>query len=124
MHGDDFASRLDRHIEGLRAELEERKRVIEDFLTTARASLSEEALRRLRSFDQNMQNQAITLHSAMSVRLAEIDAMVTRIGEHVLYELGVSIGKLKGELPRQAEAFAREISDAGTMVSNKADEMS
>ena len=48
VHGDDFASRLDRHIEGLRAELEERKRVIEDFLTTARASLSEEALRRLR----------------------------------------------------------------------------
>src|ERR1019366_2379002 len=70
-----------------------------------------------------MQNQAITLHSAMSVRLAEIDAAVTRIGDHVLYELGAAITKLKGELPYQAEAFVREISDAGALVSTKADEM-
>jgi uncharacterized FlaG/YvyC family protein len=123
VHGDDFANRLDERIEGLKAELEERKRVIEDFLSTARGSLSEEALRRLEAFDQNMQNQAITLHSAMSVRLAEIDAAVTRIGDHVLYELGAAIIKLKGELPYQAEAFVREISDAGAMVSVKADEM-
>jgi hypothetical protein len=123
VHGDDFANRLDERIEGLKAELEERKRVIEDFLSTARGSLSEEALRRLEAFDQNMQNQAITLHSAMSVRLAEIDAAVTRIGDHVLYELGAAITKLKGELPYQAEAFVREISDAGAMVSVKADEM-
>jgi hypothetical protein len=123
VHGDDFANRLDARIEELKAELEERKRVIEDFLSTARGSLSEEALRRLEAFDQNMQNQAITLHSAMSVRLAEIDAAVTRIGDHVLYELGAAITKLKGELPYQAEAFVREISDAGAMVSVKADEM-
>jgi hypothetical protein len=121
--GDDFANRLDERIEGLKAELDERKRVIEEFLTTSRGSLSEEALRRLEAFDQNMQNQAITLHSAMSVRLAEIDATVTRIGDHVLYELGAAIAKLKGELPDQAEAFAREISDAGSLVSSKADEM-
>jgi len=123
MHGDEFANRLDERIEALRAELDERRRLIEEFLTTSRASLSEEALKRLEAFDQNMQNQAITLHSAMSVRLAEIDAMVTRIGDHVLYELGVSIGRLKGELPQQAEAFAREVSDAGSLVSSKADEM-
>jgi len=123
VHGGDFAARLDERIEGLKAELEERKRVIEEFLTTARGSLSEEALRRLEAFDQNMQNQAITLHSAMSVRLAEIDSTVTRIGEHVLYELGAAINKLKGELPDQAEAFAREISDAGSLVSSKVDEM-
>jgi hypothetical protein len=123
VHGDDFANRLDGRIEELKAELEERKRVIEDFLSTARGSLSEEALRRLEAFDQNMQNQAISLHSAMSVRLAEIDAAVTRIGDHVLYELGAAFSKLKGELPYQAEAFVREISDAGAMVSVKADEM-
>jgi hypothetical protein len=123
VNGDDFANRLDERIEGLKAELDERKRVIEEFLTTSRGSLSEEALRRLEAFDQNMQNQAITLHSAMSVRLAEIDAAVTRIGDHVLYELGAAITKLKGELPYQAEAFVREISDAGALVSTKADEM-
>ena len=51
VHGDDFANRLDGRIEELKAELEERKRVIEDFLSTARGSLSEEALRRLEAFD-------------------------------------------------------------------------
>ena len=123
VQGADFVNRLDGRIEALRAELDERKRVIEEFLTTSRASLSEEALKRLEAFDLNIQNQAMTLHSAMSVRLMEIDAMVSRIGDRILYELGASIDKLKDELPRQAETFAREIADAGSLVNGRADAM-
>ena len=123
VQGADFVNRLDERIEGLRAELDERKRVIEEFLTTSRASLSAEALKRLEAFDLSMRNQATTLHSAMSVRLTEIDAMVSRIGDRVLYELGASVNRLKDELPRQVETFAREISDAGALVNSRADEM-
>lgn len=123
VHGADFVSRLDQRIDALRAELDERKQVIEAFLTTSRASLSEETLKKLEAFDLNLQNQATILHSAMSLRLAEIDAMVSRVGDRVLYELGASIKQLKGELPRQAETFAREISAAGALVGSRADEM-
>jgi hypothetical protein len=119
----DFLNKLDGRVEALRDELDERKRVIQEFLTTTRASLSEDVLTRLRAFEQGIQNQASTLNSALSVRLADIDVMLSRLSDQLLFELGAAINKLKGELPAQTEAFAREIASAGALVDSKAGEM-
>lgn len=119
----DFLSKLDGRVEALKEELEERKRVIQEFLSTTRATLSDDVLAPLQALEQGVQNQAATLNSTLSVRLAEIDAMLSGLGDQLLFELGAAISKLKGELPAQTEAFVREIANAGSLVGGKAGEM-